>query len=564
MANNTNPNSPMSPLVGQSWYSGSTPTNVVTQPTQTVNNTALVPGQFQNTTSTTSIPSAPVINTATQPIPVNVISNPAPAYTNLPTQTPVAPVVPAPLTFEQFNEQKIKETKPAVDKAYETYLNALGLGETQGQRTISAEEQAGIPQLQKEFTDVTNQINQKDLEFRRQREAISQEAGLTQAQASAKLADVTRKQNSEMADLEVIRASKSNSLANIQNAVSRKLELQFKDETARIDNLKTIYQDVKGDLTKAEDRKVNQLIKQEDRALEQKYREAEKSVDMITNAISQGAPSNVTSRALALQSAGASQVEIAKSLGLYAGDYLGNQLKRVNLAKSSAELNQLKGLVAGSGVNTNSLPNTTAGFTMKLMASARNDKNLDTSERQSLAKAMTVLGQLDSLQQNISKTRTGFTAGRVNKLLATIGQNPNAGVIMAQLQAVVPNLARGVYGEVGVLTDNDITNYTKTIPNLTAPKDQNDAILALTLKTVKNSIENQLRSASNSGVNVSGWVEDYNRISTQINTIEDRIGVSRQAVNNLVASDSRLAPVVKELYLAGLSDGEVLETLNAR
>ena len=66
---------------------------------------------------------------------------------------------------------------------------------------------------------------QKELEFRRQREAITSNAGISTAeQRNAELADVSRKQASELADLEVVRAARSNSLNAIQSIIDRKVQ----------------------------------------------------------------------------------------------------------------------------------------------------------------------------------------------------------------------------------------------------------------------------------------------------------------------------------------------------
>jgi len=60
----------------------------------------------------------------------------------------------------------------------------------------------------------------------------------------------------------------------------------------------------------------------------------------------------------------------------------------------------------------------------------------------------------------------------------------DAQTLKAQLTSLIPNLARGVYGEVGVLTDNDVRMYSQTIPNLTQTEDVNNAILGMTLKVI--------------------------------------------------------------------------------
>lgn len=89
--------------------------------------------------------------------------------------------------------------------------------------------------------------------------------------------------------------------------------------------------------------------------------------------------------------------------------------------------------------------------------------------------------------------------------------NEKAQLIKAQLQSIVPNLARGVYGEVGVLTDADIANYMKTIPNLTSTEDLRNAVLEMTKRTIGRSLETKLRTYAGT-YDVSGYqfiVNDY-------------------------------------------------------
>jgi len=57
----------------------------------------------------------------------------------------------------------------------------------------------------------------------------------------------------------------------------------------------------------------------------------------------------------------------------------------------------------------------------------------------------------------------------------------DAQVLKAQLTALIPEMARGVYGEVGVLTEDDVRLYTQTIPNLKSTEAVNKGILAFNL-----------------------------------------------------------------------------------
>jgi hypothetical protein len=96
----------------------------------------------------------------------------------------------------------------------------------------------------------------------------------------------------------------------------------------------------------------------------------------------------------------------------------------------------------------------------------------------------------------------------------------DAQVLKAQLNSLIPNLARGVYGEVGVLTDADIVNYAKTIPNLTSTNDVNNAVLAMTLDTIAGGYKKQLRTLAASGRDVSGFVSLYEEIKSQADSLK--------------------------------------------
>lgn len=141
-----------------------------------------------------------------------------------------------------------------------------------------------------------------------------------------------------------------------------------------------------------------------------------------------------------------------------------------------------------------------------MRASAGGDK-LDVATIQSFEKVASVISQLSSLKASVKNELTGPIVGTLRS------KNPwdsKAKIIEAQLRATVPNLARGVYGEVGVLTDQDIKNYMQTLPNLKTEKDVTDALLAMTVKSVQNAVENKISINAASGRDMSGFVQVYN------------------------------------------------------
>lgn len=168
-------------------------------------------------------------------------------------------------------------------------------------------------------------------------------------------------------------------------------------------------------------------------------------------------------------------------------------------------------------------------FIQKLL-STKGGKALTDTPLQQINKGLTVLGQLGALQTNISNTKTGPILG------AFKGANPwdtNAQTIKAQLNAIVPNLARGVYGEVGVLTDNDIKTYSKTIGNLTSTNDVNNAIMYITLDLIGKSIKNTLEVQAAGGRDVSKFVDIYTSMQDTKNSVLQSLPTNNQTLQQL-------------------------------
>lgn len=76
------------------------------------------------------------------------------------------------------------------------------------------------------------------------------------------------------------------------------------------------------------------------------------------------------------------------------------------------------------------------------------------------------LDVLEKIYQDLGPDYGGPVAGRV-KSLAMGGQNPNIAALENAITAATPNLARGVFREVGVLTDQDVARYKQLLPSPT-------------------------------------------------------------------------------------------------
>lgn len=144
------------------------------------------------------------------------------------------------------------------------------------------------------------------------------------------------------------------------------------------------------------------------------------------------------------------------------------------------------------------------------------------SEREQLGKFTNVVALTGSLMTSLNKTNTDPVFGYLKSL------NPydfDARAVNAQVIALVPSVARALYGEVGVLTDSDIERYLKTLPNIRSTEDQNKFIALMTLGNAKRSYEQTLLNLANSKVNVSGFQDSYRNIVSRVEKLESDLKI---------------------------------------
>jgi len=199
-------------------------------------------------------------------------------------------------------------------------------------------------------------------------------------------------------------------------------------------------------------------------------------------------------------------------------------ISRINSASSIQEAVAVAGKYGVPSTVKTTIPQAPVGLTpeqaadpfIQKMANSAGGKPLAVTDTQAFEKGLGVLGQLGLLQENIKGTKTGPIMGTFR------GANPwdtNAQTIKAQLNAIVPNLARGVYGEVGVLTDNDIKTYSKTLPNLTSTEAVRTAVLGITVDLVGKSLKRKLQVNEANGKDVSGFIDLYTEMQNTRDSI---------------------------------------------
>lgn len=241
----------------------------------------------------------------------------------------------------------------------------------------------------------------------------------------------------------------------------------------------------------------------------------------IAEAQANGAPPILTSKA-----ATQSPQEALATLGAYFQKPYAKEQALLDLEYKRAQKNLLDAQVSKTLADTektreekataakmSKLDPNSPTFTLDAVRASSGGKIPTGEQTKPLNKAVLVLDQVANLKNDIRNTNTDPILGILRD------NNPydvKARAINAQLRAIVPNLARGIYGEVGVLTDADIANYIQTLPNLRTPEEANDLVLDMTLRVIGNSFETQLQTLAAEGRDVSGFEPMLSRFESKL------------------------------------------------
>jgi len=128
----------------------------------------------------------------------------------------------------------------------------------------------------------------------------------------------------------------------------------------------------------------------------------------------------------------------------------------------------------------------------------------------------------------------GALEGRAGKTFVSnvmAGNNPFSAEgreVKAVLTGLVPKLARGTFGEVGVLTDSDTRRYEKLLPTLSDPEDVRNALSSAIYRTAQRGLEAKLENMAKARVDVSGFYSDLIELKNEADRLESSAGKSRK------------------------------------
>jgi hypothetical protein len=166
------------------------------------------------------------------------------------------------------------------------------------------------------------------------------------------------------------------------------------------------------------------------------------------------------------------------------------------------------------------------------------------SESESLDKFKFTSDRIAELKTQLEGEATGPIIGIIRSA------NPfdeKARLIKAQITKIIPGLARGVFGEVGVLTDQDVAMYSRTIGNLTTPEEVNETLTKAAMDMVARGFEDKLVTMAKNRKNVSGYLDTLKDIKAKRSVVlgEEEAPAASVEVDELQLTDDG-KPVISE------------------
>jgi len=228
-----------------------------------------------------------------------------------------------------------------------------------------------------------------------------------------------------------------------------------------------------------------------------------------------------------------------KSEALAAANSLGAD-SRLNRYKTSLEINKIKAETAAEqakldGIKYNPDSEYKVGTPENVVAwmskSASSDTNITPGQQEAITQGLRALDSVENLNQILFEGNdplsTGRTAGAWRKMQAKVNEDISTKEMEALIIGLIPTAARGLFGEVGVLTDTDVDRYKQLVANSNNTQEENAAIQSILMDVAVNSVGVTLETAARSNQNVSGFTGRYIDTIDRVETQKELIGTAK-------------------------------------
>ncbi len=161
------------------------------------------------------------------------------------------------------------EARAARDASRNDLKQTFGrIQEIAGSRS-EAEERGGIGEKTQRVTDLTNQIEAKQLAITRQVEKLEDSGGGLESGQNIEVNRVVREGTRELADLAIVQSAANRDLITTQSIIDRKIELELEPLKAKFEFDKMFYQENQASFDKAYDRALTYKIQTEERVYQE-------------------------------------------------------------------------------------------------------------------------------------------------------------------------------------------------------------------------------------------------------------------------------------------------------
>jgi hypothetical protein len=180
---------------------------------------------------------------------------------------------------------------------------------------------------------------------------------------------------------------------------------------------------------------------------------------------------------------------------------------------------------------------------------------MDQNQREGLADAMMGMDLLEDSQRALEElgVPTGKGVGYVaSQIMRFAQQDISVADFEAAVTRLIPKLARGTFGEVGVLTDVDIEAYKKTVASLGQTKGANELVMAHTQALISKNLRKTLTLLSSQGYDVSS--PTFRAQAEKLKRSPRKVYRSRDAVGRYFKTDLETGAINAGDYVAIYDD----------
>ena len=153
----------------------------------------------------------------------------------------------------------------------------------------------------------------------------------------------------------------------------------------------------------------------------------------------------------------------------------------------------------------------------------KGSNELKQSEQEAISQAFVALDLAVSAERQMKNLGIPFQGSAFSSFFADLKRNAaafsnqtsdNLDSFRATITQLVPVLAKGVFQETGVLTDEDVRRYSATIASIENTPESNERVMSATQSLIARLTRNQLMRSVEGGMDVSRYAGDIPRLSS--------------------------------------------------